>query len=263
MNILDHIVAEKRKEIAAHQLQQSLAGLEQMPGFQRKPFSLKKRLAEAEVGIIAEFKRRSPSKGDIFGDARIQYIIPGYAAAGASGISVLTDEPFFGGQLSDLQEASQLVDTPLLRKDFIVDTYQLYQARAYGASVVLLIAECLEAKEVQSLAKTAKSLELEVLFEVHSAKQLEKLTPDIDLVGVNNRNLKTFEVSLQTSIDLFPLIPSDMLAVAESGISKPEALDQLRAAGFRGFLIGEHFMRFEDPGKACADFMNACKALIA
>lgn len=262
MNILDKIVAHKHLEITERSAQTPISALEQSPYFHRPTFSLRESLLHPErTGIIAEFKRRSPSKGDINSQADVATVTTGYADAGASGLSILTDEQFFGGSSADLTTGRDANSIPVLRKDFIVHDYQVYEARAIGADVILLIAECLEAAQLQSLAKTAKSLGLEVLMEVHSADQLAKLCPEVDVVGVNNRNLKNFQVSVQTSIDLFDQIPDEFLKISESGINDPQTIMELKQVGFQGFLIGEYFMSDEQPGVRFAEFVQSLKAL--
>jgi indole-3-glycerol phosphate synthase len=257
MNILDKIIAQKHIEVAANTVQLPSRFLEQLPNFQRETLSLKTALLDAtKQGIIAEHKRKSPSKGIINDKLLVQDVTQGYVAAGASVLSVLTDTPFFGGSLQDLTIARAYNHVPILRKDFIIDEYQLLEAKAYGADVILLIGECLTKKEVEQLANFAKSLSLSVLYEVHSEDQLDKLCPAIDAVGVNNRNLKTFEVSLQTSIELATKIPNDFVKVSESGISNPQSINELRQFGYKGFLIGENFMKTSDAGLACKEFIE-------
>ena len=181
--------------------------------------------------------------------------------AGASALSILTDEKFFKGSNADLTEARKFNFCPILRKDFVVDEYQIIEAKSIGADAILLIAECLEKDEIAQFAKLAKSLGLEVLMEVHSKDQLSKICPDLDLIGVNNRNLGTFEVSVQTSIDLFDHIPSDFVRISESGISEPKTIRELKAVGFDGFLIGERFMGTGEPGRACRGFVGEVREL--
>jgi indole-3-glycerol phosphate synthase len=207
-------------------------------------------------GIIAEFKRKSPSKGDINPYAKVEEVTIGYMQAGASGLSVLTDTHFFGGKNEDLTEARKFNFCPILRKDFIIDEYQLYEARAIGADVILLIAECLDRGRLKDLAQKAKELGLEVLMEVHSEDQLVKANEYVDIIGVNNRNLHDFSVSIQTSIDLFPVIPNDFVKISESGISDPNVIVQLKKVGFEGFLIGEYFMKDDEPHKKCQEFID-------
>lgn len=214
---------------------------------------------EQTTGIIAEFKRKSPSKGIINNRASVEEVTMAYAKFGASGISVLTDAEFFGGSIEDLLAAT-INKLPLLRKDFMIDEYQLIEAKAFGAAVVLLIAACLTPVEVKQMAKTAKDLGLEVLLEVHDEEELGHVCEQVDLVGVNNRNLKTFEVSIDSSLALINKIPKEKPAIAESGISDVDTIVTLRQAGFRGFLIGENFMKQPSPSVAFADFVNQLKA---
>jgi indole-3-glycerol phosphate synthase len=261
MTILDEINNHKQTEIAEAKSMVSVEELKVSPYFKRKTNSLKDALlAEGASGVIAEFKTKSPSKGVINYEAEASVVTEAYIAAGASGLSVLTDSLFFGGSLYDLTKARCAnPDTPILRKDFMLDPYQIYEAKAHGADVILLIAESLSKNLLLELAKTAKEIGLEVLVEVHSAGELEKLNPHVDLVGVNNRNLKTFEVDVQTSVRLSELIPSTFVKISESGISDPESIAELRAAGFKGFLIGQTFMKTDNPGKACAEFIGKLK----
>jgi len=261
MTILDEINNRKRTEIAEAKSRISVEELKASPYFKRKTNSLKSALlAEGASGVIAEFKTKSPSKGVINTSADASEITAAYVAAGASGLSVLTDEHFFGGSFENLAKARRAnPGTPILRKDFMLDPYQIYEARAHGADVILLIAESLSKSSLLELTETAKEIGLEVLVEVHSAEELEKLNPLVDLVGVNNRNLKTFEVDVQTSVRLSELIPGQFVKISESGISDPKSIVQLRAAGFKGFLIGETFMKTENPGKACEEFIEKLK----
>ncbi len=260
MNILDKIVAQKQIEVAARKLQTPIAVLEQMKYFSAETLSLYSFLLDpTKTGIIAEYKRKSPSKGVINDQATVEEVTMAYAKYGASGISVLTDTEFFGGSLTDLLAAT-INELPLLRKDFMIDEYQLIEAKAHGAEVILLIAACLSPDKVKSMAATAKSLGLEVLLEIHNEQELEHICDSIDLVGVNNRNLKTFEVSIDTSLALIKQIPTNKLAIAESGISNVDTIVTLRQAGFKGFLIGENFMKQASPSIAFADFVHQLKA---
>lgn len=221
---------------------------------------MRQSLASSATGIIAEFKRKSPSKGWLHPGAKVQDVLPFYAEEGASACSILTDGDFFGGSLSDLQQARRLVNIPLLRKDFIVDPYQLYQARVMGADAVLLIAACLSKEECAQLAATAHSLQLEVLLEVHSAEELDHVNADIDMLGVNNRHLGTFDTDVKHSFTLIDQLKGYApLLVSESGISQAETVKQLRAAGFRGFLIGETFMKTTQPGETLRNFIEALR----
>src|SRR5690606_12882566 len=206
---------------------------------------------------IAEHKRRSPSKSIINHSLNVQDVAKGYEQAGACGMSVLTDGKYFGGSLDDLLLARAVVNLPLLRKEFILDPYQIIEAKAYGADVILLIAAILDQKEIKNLSESAKSIGLEVLLEVHNEEELQKsIMPSIDLLGVNNRNLKNFEVSLDTSKSLAKLIPDDFVKVSESGISNTEAIKELQPYGFKGFLIGENFMKTDHPGESAKSFIS-------
>lgn len=261
MNILDTIIAQKRTEVAARKLSVSVNELERRPFFHAATYSLKQSLISGDkTGIIAEFKRKSPSKGIINGNATVEEVTRAYAQNGASAISVLTDEQFFGGSMGDLTAAATINKIPLLRKDFMIDEYQLLEAKAYGASLILLIAACLSPAQVKQLAVAAKKLGLEALLEIHNEAELEHICDEVDMVGVNNRNLKTFEVSINTSLALINKIPKEKPAIAESGISEVNTIVTLRQAGFRGFLIGENFMKRASPSIAFADFVNQLKA---
>ncbi|MBV8252853.1 MAG: indole-3-glycerol phosphate synthase TrpC [Chitinophaga sp.] len=261
-NILAEIVAHKHIEVAARKQLRSVAELEQAPMFGRETLSLRSFLRQpGKTGIIAEFKRRSPSKGLINGDVTVQQVTTAYTRYGASGLSVLTDEKFFGGTTDDLLQARSYNQIPVLRKDFIVDEYQILEAKAIGADVILLIAECLTTEEVKYLSSFAANLGLEVLLEVHSESQLEKVSEHVHLVGVNNRDLTTFQVDFNRSCELAPKIPADKVKVAESGINDPANIITLKQAGFEGFLIGEYFMRQEDPARAFENFVQELERL--
>jgi indole-3-glycerol phosphate synthase len=263
-NILAEIVAHKQVEVAARKQQRSAEELQQTSAFERTPLSLRSFLQHPEkTGIIAEFKRRSPSKGLINGEVTVQQVTTAYTRYGASGLSVLTDEKYFGGSSDDLQQARSFNQIPILRKDFVIDEYQILEAKAIGADVILLIAECLDAAQVAHLSRFAHNLGLEVLLEVHSEAQLEKVTEHTHLVGVNNRDLITFQVDFNRSCELAPKIPADKIKVAESGINDPAAIVTLKAAGFQGFLIGEHFMKQEDPARAFGNFVQTLNDLQA
>ncbi len=217
--------------------------------------SMRESLATSASGIIAEFKRKSPSKGWIKEEGKPDVIPASYSENGASAVSILTDEKYFGGNLRYVRIARPTVSCPILRKDFIVDEYQLYQAKMVGADAVLLIAADLSKEECNTLAKKAHELGLETLLEVHSEPELEYVRENIDMVGVNNRNLGTFHTDVANSYRLASLLPKDYVLVSESGISNPQTVRELREAGFRGFLIGETFMKTPNPGKALADFI--------
>ena len=260
MNILDRIVADKRKEVALKKGLISISQLENTSLFNRETISLANALRNSSTGIIAEHKRRSPSKSVINQGLNVHEVAKGYEIAGACGMSVLTDGKYFGGSLDDLLLARASVKMPLLRKEFIIDEYQIIEAKSNGADVILLIAAILTQSEVKTFSELAKSLHLDVLLEVHNTVELQKsIMPSLDILGVNNRNLKTFEVSLETSKSLSEIIPSDFVKVSESGISSIEAIKELKPYGYQGFLIGENFMKSEDPGKSANDFIKALK----
>ncbi|GJM32909.1 MAG: indole-3-glycerol phosphate synthase [Saprospiraceae bacterium] len=257
MNILEKIVAHKRKEVAEKKALYPVALLEKSIYFKTPTVSLTKYLQRPDKsGIIAEFKRKSPSKGDINPYAEVEKVSIGYMQAGASALSILTDEHFFGGHNKDLIVARKFNFCPILRKDFTIDEYQIIEARSIGADCILLIAECLEKDQLKQLAKTAKNLGLEVLLEIHSADQLDKLNEFVDIVGVNNRNLTDFTVNIGASLELSTQIPTGVLKISESGLDDPNAVVKLRRAGFQGFLIGEHFMNSADPAAACGEFIH-------
>ena len=253
MNILDRIIETKKNEVANQKRMVSVSQLKKYPGYRRNCNSLKATLQKpGSSGIIAEFKQKSPSKGEINFSVKAEEVTKDYTDAGAAGLSVLTDYEYFGGTLANLAKAREVnSDIPILRKDFMIDTYQVVEAKAFGADVILLIAACLEKEEAEVLAKKAKSLGLEVLMEVHNEEELEKLNDFVDIVGVNNRNLKTFEVDVETSVKLARLIPGRFVKISESGLAGAKTIHYLRKSGFKGFLIGETFMKTENPGKAC------------
>lgn len=260
MNILDTIIAQKRIEVAERKAIRSVEDLQKEPLFTKVTRSLKQSLLDpSKTGIIAEYKRKSPSKGLINGTATVEEVTAAYASNGASGISVLTDEQFFGGSINDLV-AANINAIPILRKDFMIDEYQLVEARAFGADVILLIAACLNPEEVQRLAVKAKLLGLEVLLEIHNEEELGHICEEVDLVGINNRNLKDFEVDINKSMQLLGMLPANKPAVAESGINNVDTIVTLQQAGFKGFLIGERFMKASNPSIAFADFVTQLKA---
>ncbi|MET1260832.1 indole-3-glycerol phosphate synthase TrpC [Flagellimonas sp. DF-77] len=260
-NILDHIIADKRKEVALKKRLIPQTQFEASPLFEREGPSLSAALRESSTGIIAEHKRRSPSKQTINQDTNVGLVARGYQQAGACGMSVLTDIKYFGGSLEDLVLARASAQLPLLRKEFMIDTYQVFEAKAHGADVILLIAAVLTRQEIKTLSELAQSLGLEVLLEVHNETELQKaLMPSLNMLGVNNRDLKTFEVSLETSMALSEKIPADFVKVSESGISSISAIQQLKPYGYQGFLVGEHFMKTEDPGAAAREFIKKLDA---
>ena len=260
MSILDAIVEHKKKEVASCKELIPVEVLRNMPLFNRQTINFKESLLSGDnTGIIAEFKRQSPSKGIINDKADVKEVSGGYAAHGASAISVLTDFNFFGGSVDDLQKARSVTSIPILRKEFIIDPYQIYEAKAIGADLILLIAAILEQEEAESMASLAHELGLQVLMEIHGEEELDLITDHVDVVGVNNRNLKTFEVSLEHSAELAARIPDRYLKISESGISSPADIRYLKQHGFRGFLIGENFMKTSDPVMAFKNFVHELK----
>ncbi|MBF4986173.1 indole-3-glycerol-phosphate synthase, partial [Nonlabens mediterrranea] len=243
-----------------------LSQLREMPFYSRQTLSLHNGLKNGS-GIIAEHKRQSPSKGSFNCPSSLQDVVKGYETAGASAISCLTDQPFFGGTLQDLLEARNAINIPILRKDFIIDLYQIHEAKAYGADAILLIAACLNNEELKTLSLEAMNLGLEILFEVHELEELNRIktvTTSFNtskfVIGVNNRDLKRFKTDIQNSKDLLPHFPENVLAISESGISDPEIVKELKTLGFEGFLIGENFMKTNDPGTSCQQFIKAIKS---
>lgn len=258
MNILDKIIETKKAEIANQKKVVSILQLEKYPEFNRKCNSLKSSLLRRNSsGVIAEFKQRSPSKGEINFRVKVEEVTQGYVAAGVAGLSVLTDYEYFGGTLANLAKARETnPDIPILRKDFMIDTYQIVEAKAFGADVILLIAACLEKKQANTLAEKAKSLGMDVLMEIHNEEELKVINDFVDIVGVNNRNLKTFEVDIETSVNLSKLIPEQFVKISESGLAGAESILYLRRNGFKGFLIGETFMKTDNPGEACKQLIS-------
>jgi indole-3-glycerol phosphate synthase len=257
MNILDQIIADKIKEIALKKQLISASNYERYPLFERETVSLTEALKNSTTGIIAEHKRRSPSKAVINQSLNVQDVARGYENAGVCGMSVLTDAKYFGGSLDDLILARASVKLPLLRKEFIIDEYQIIEAKAHGADVILLIAAVLDREQIKSFSELAKSLKLNILLEVHNMEELEKSNlQNIDMIGVNNRNLKTFEVSTDISKLLSEKIPNEFVKVSESGISSVEAIKELKNYGYKGFLIGENFMKTDNPGLSAREFIK-------
>lgn len=258
MNILDKIVFDKRKEV---DLKKALIGTQQLESsqlFNRATISLSEKLKNSSSGIIAEHKRRSPSKSIINNGLNVQDVATGYENAGVCGMSVLTDGKYFGGSLDDLILARASCNLPLLRKEFIIDEYQIIEAKSYGADVILLIAAILTQEEIKQFSQLAKNLNLDVLLEVHNEDELQKsIMPSLDMIGVNNRNLKTFEVSLDTSKTLSTKIPDEFVKVSESGISDIQSIQTLKMYGYQGFLIGENFMKTNNPGANAKEFIKS------
>ncbi len=261
MNILDKIVADKRKEVDLKKSLIPISQLESSVLFNKETLSLANALRNSETGIIAEYKRRSPSKSTINQNANVGQVAKGYQKAGACGMSVLTDIIYFGGSLEDLLLARASARLPILRKEFIIEEYQILEAKANGADVILLIAAILSKTEIKTFSEFAKSLGLDVLLEVHNEEELHKsLMPSLDMLGVNNRNLKTFEVDLNASRELSGKIPDEFVKVSESGISSPVVIRDLKTYGYQGFLIGENFMATNNPGKSAKEFIEQLKA---
>ncbi|WGD35170.1 indole-3-glycerol phosphate synthase TrpC [Olleya sp. YS] len=260
MDILQKITNDKRIEVNLRKQLIPIKQLEQSVLFERDTISLAKKLKASNTGIIAEHKRRSPSKLVINHNLNVFDVAKGYENAGVCGMSVLTDGKYFGGSLEDLLIARASCHLPLLRKEFIIDPYQIIEAKAYGADVILLIAAILTNAEIKQFSELAKSLNLDVLLEVHNEAELHKsIMPSLDMLGVNNRNLKTFEVSLDTSKQLSNLIPEDFVKVSESGISNIQAIKQLQPYGYKGFLIGENFMKTNNAGESAMQFIEKLK----
>lgn len=261
MNILDKIVADKRIEVDLKKALIPIKQLEQSVLFERNTISLAHKLRQSQSGIIAEHKRRSPSKSVINQNLNVFDVAKGYENAGVCGMSILTDGKYFGGSLDDLIIARASCNLPLLRKEFIIDEYQILEAKAHGADVILLIAAILTREHIKQYSELAKSLQLNVLLEVHNEDELQKsIMPSLDMLGVNNRNLKTFEVSLDISKTLSTQIPNDFVKVSESGISTIEAIKELKPFGYQGFLIGENFMKTDNAGNSAQQFIKGLKS---
>lgn len=253
MTILDKIIERKKEEVAGAKSRISLDRLKNTGFFGRKTHSLKESIKNRS-GIIAEFKRQSPSKGIINNNVEPLEVVSAYENFGASGISILTDHDFFGGNLNDIVSVRNDINIPILRKDFMIDEYQFFEAKSIGADVILLIASCLSPAQVEEFTDLAHELNMEVLLEIHTEDELKHCNSKIDLVGINNRNLKDFKVDLQHSVQLKNLLPKEVLSVAESGIYNLEDFQFLKEKGFDGFLMGEYFMKNTNPAKAFEDF---------
>ncbi|MBS3775204.1 MAG: indole-3-glycerol phosphate synthase TrpC [Bacteroidales bacterium] len=261
-NILNEIYAHKVREVEERRSLYPSKLLERSIYFPTQPVSLKDYIRNDEKsGIIAEYKTRSPSKGLINDYAGVAQVTLGYMQAGASALSILTDHKYFGGSLENLKTARRENYCPILQKDFIVEDYQILEAKAYGADAILLIAALLSKRRIRELTRFARELELEVLLEIHDASELEKIHEPVDLVGINNRNLKTFDVHADHSLQLAQRVPDDFMKIAESGIHHPQTAYELLRGGFEGLLIGEAFMKHLRPGKACANFIRQLKSL--
>jgi indole-3-glycerol phosphate synthase len=255
MSILDTIVLHKKEEVRKRKANIKESSLIDSDYFLRKCNSLSEAIRNGS-GVIAEFKRKSPSKPAINMDSKTIEVVPAYENAGVSASSILTDTTFFGGSDQDILSVRPLVKLPILRKEFIVDPYQILEAKAIGADAILLIAEVLTKSEISELSSKARDLGLEVLLEIHTSDQIEKFNEAISCIGVNNRNLKNFHIDIQHSIDMLPKLPSQAVKVSESGISNPATVIQLREIGYQGFLIGENFMKTSNPGESCKHFID-------
>jgi indole-3-glycerol phosphate synthase len=256
MTILDQIVADKRLEVAERKRAVSIEHLKKLCADMKPGKSLKQALAESPTGIISEFKRKSPSKGYIHPEAQVVSVVQTYQEAGCCGVSVLTDFKYFGGTIGDFKEARAVLNCPVLRKDFMIDPYQIYESKILGADVILLIAAALTLDEAYDLGELAHQLGMEVLLEVHNEEELKYISRFTDMVGVNNRNLKTFKTNVQTSFDLVAKIPSDFVKISESGLNDSATVKALREVGYRGFLMGETFMKNEQPGESLGAFIK-------
>ena len=255
MTLLDKFIERKKQEIADSKSEISLEQLKDSEFFERTTFSLKQTL-KSKSGIITEFKRKSPSKGIINDKVSPLEVVSQYEKFGASAVSILTDKDFFGGSFEDILSVRNHINIPILRKDFMVDEYQFYEAKSLGAGVILLIASCLSPTQVLEFTELAHQLNLEVLLEIHSEEELVHINKDVDFVGINNRNLKDFKVDLQHSVNLKNLLPSETLSVAESGIYSLKDFQFLKEKGFDGFLMGEYFMRNENPMNKFKEFID-------
>lgn len=259
--ILDEIVANRKKEVSIEKQKTPLPEVQAKIDFSITRNSLSdKLLLQGSSGVVAEFKRRSPSKGMINDRVQPEIVTKGYAKAGAAGLSVLTDGRYFGGSTADFTAARNANPfTPLLRKDFIVDEYQLYESRFLNADVILLIAAIMEKDEISRFTSIAHELGMEVLLELHDEGEIDRIDKEIDMIGINNRNLKDFKVDLDRSLKLLGRLPANKVKISESGLSDPETVDFLRTRGFQGFLMGENFMKSENPASACLDFISRLK----
>jgi indole-3-glycerol phosphate synthase len=257
MKILDKIVRDKKLEVNKLSSNSSIKELESSSLFSRKCISLKDSILKSSGGIICEFKRRSPSNNDINYKSNISEVVKGYQKAGAAGLSILTNKQYFDGDIQDILKIRDITSIPILRKEFIVSEYQIIEAKSIGSDAILLIASILSEEDIKNYSSLAKDIGLEVLFEIHDAEELEKLSGEnIDIIGVNNRNLDTLEIDLQNSVDIYNKIPNSFVKISESGISKVESILKLREVGYQGFLIGENFMKTNDPFESAYNFIK-------
>lgn len=257
MKILDNIISDKKIEIETLSKVVSISDLEKQKDFTKQSKSLKESIKKSKSGIICEFKRKSPSNEKINYKSNISEVINGYEKAGAVGVSILTNKKYFDGSISDINEVKNNIDIPILRKEFIISEYQIVESKSIGADAILLIASILDKEEIKNYSSLAKSLGLEVLLEIHSIDELNKISnTDVDIIGVNNRNLDTLDINIENSIEMFENIPSEFIKISESGISKVDSIIKLIRVGYDGFLIGENFMKTSKPGESAYDFIK-------
>lgn len=262
MTTLETILNAKEREVEQRSSLFPVKLLEKSIYFNSSPVSLKKYLLRDDLsGLIAEFKRRSPSKGYINRYADVERITIGYMQSGASALSVLTDHEFFGGNSEDLSTARKFNFCPILRKDFIVSEYQVIEAKSIGADVILLIAAALSKQQIRDYTQLAHDLGMEVLLELHEESELEKISDKSNIIGINNRDLKTMQVDLAVSHAMVSKLPPGAIKISESGITTPTQLQELKEVGYHGFLMGEHFMRHSRPEQACSEFIKQVKQL--
>jgi len=259
MDILNKIAAFKNEEVGIRKLQIPVRELQKSVFYKLTPPSFYDSLVRNEPAIIGEFKRKSPSKGIINSTSDVRDVATGYQNAGVAAMSILTDNEFFGGDNSDLMSVAAFSSLPLLRKEFIVDEYQVIEAKSIGASAILLIGSILTVKKSDELTRLASELGLDVLFEIHDLSDLEKINENIRIVGVNNRNLRTFEINMKNSLDLLPKLPHNCLRVAESGFNSVNDVQEMYKGGYNAFLIGQRFMETDNPGKSAYDFITSLK----
>jgi indole-3-glycerol phosphate synthase len=257
MKILDNIISDKKIEIETLSKIVSISDLEKQKDFTKQSKSLKESIKKSTSGIICEFKRKSPSNENINYISNISEVINGYERARAVGVSILTNEKYFDGSISDINKVKNSIEIPILRKEFIISEYQIVESKSIGADAILLIASILDKEEIKNFSSLAKSLGLEVLLEIHSIDEFNKISnTDIDIIGVNNRNLDTLDINIDNSIEMFDNIPSEFIKISESGISKVDSIIKLIRVGYDGFLIGENFMKTSKPGESAYDFIK-------
>ena len=257
MKILDNIISDKKIEIETLSKIVSISDLEKQKDFTKQCKSLKESIKKSKSGIICEFKRKSPSNEKINYKSNISEVINGYEKAGAVGVSILTNKKYFDGSIKDINEVKNNLDIPILRKEFIISEYQIIESKSIGADAILLIASILDKEEIKNYSSLAKSLGLEVLLEIHSIEEFNKISnTDIDIIGVNNRNLDTLDIDIENSIEMFENIPSEFIKISESGISKVDSIIKLIKVGYDGFLIGENFMKTSKPGESAYHFIK-------